>query len=93
MSGAAFGAAGERRAVLMTTGDSTQPPHAFQRGRRVLRTLFFGLLILLLPGLAQAQNLVRNGGFLEADGEQPAGWTTEQWSPTLGTTFGWEKAN
>ena len=69
MSGAAFVAAGERRAVLMTTGDSTQPPHAFQRGRRVLRTLFFGLLILLLPGLAQAQNLVRNGGFLEADGE------------------------
>ena len=91
MSGAAFGAAVERRAVLMTTGDSTQPPPAFQRGRRVLRTLLAGLLFLLLPGLAHAQNLVRNGGFLEGDGEQPAGWTTEQWSPTLGTTFGWQR--
>lgn len=96
MSGAAFGAAGERRAVLMTTGDSTQPPPAFQRGRRALRFLLARpllalLLILLAPGLVHAQNLVRNGGFLEGDGDQPAAWTTEQWSPTLGTTFGWEK--
>ena len=63
----------------MTAATLPGSPHAFQRGRRVLQTLFFGLLILLLRGSRRHQNLVRNGGFLEADGEQPAGWTTERW--------------
>lgn len=39
---------------------------------------------------ADAQSLVRNGGFVEADGGKPAGWQTEQWSPTLGTSFEWQ---
>lgn len=47
--------------------------------------------MLLLPALAQAQNLVRNGGFLDGEGDQPEGWTTEMWSPTMGTAFGWQK--
>jgi len=98
MSGAAFEAAGERRAVLMTTGDSSQHPHTFQRDHRAVRWLLALLLIpallliLNLPALAQGQSLIRNGGFLEGDGDQPEAWSTEQWSQTLGTTFGWSKS-
>jgi Gpi18-like mannosyltransferase len=56
---------------------------------RILLTL---LLILVLPALAHAQNLVTNGGFLDGDADQPTAWTTEMWSPTMGTTFGWKKS-
>ena len=47
------------------------------------------VLACLAPARAGAQ-LVRNGGFIEAEGDKPAGWTTDQWSPTLGTTFEWQ---
>lgn len=50
------------------------------------------LLAALVPTSAGAQlSLLRNGGFVDADGDQPAGWTTDQWSPTLGTTFAWQR--
>ncbi len=57
--------------------------------RRALRFLLLLVVAFLVPATASAQSLIRNGAFIEAEGDKPAGWQTEQWSPTLGTTYEW----
>lgn len=64
-----------------------------------MRHTWLTLVLLLLacalaasaPPAAHAQVQVRNGGFTEAEGDKPAGWQTDQWSATLGTTFEWKR--
>ena len=75
--------------MLMTTGDSSQHPPEIQRALRAIFLTLLVALACLVPALAGAQSLVRNGAFTEADGDRPASWQTDQWSPTLGTTFEW----
>jgi Gpi18-like mannosyltransferase/4-amino-4-deoxy-L-arabinose transferase-like glycosyltransferase len=74
----------------MTTGDSSQHPLAIQRARRALLPVLI-VLACLAPQNARADLLVHNGAFIEGAGAQPSGWTTAQWSPTLGTTFEWRQ--
>ncbi|MEW6268591.1 MAG: phospholipid carrier-dependent glycosyltransferase [Thermodesulfobacteriota bacterium] len=47
--------------------------------------------MLLLPLAAHAQSVLRNGGFVDGEGDKPAGWQTEQWSPSVGTVFEWKR--
>ncbi len=48
--------------------------------------------LLIAASGAHAQSLVHNGAFTEGSGDKPDGWTTEQWSPTVGTTFEWRRS-
>ena len=51
--------------------------------------VFLMTLVTVAPGIAQAENLLRNGNFSIGMGDKPASWATDLWSRSVGTEFGW----
>ena len=82
----------------MIAADPSHAPSDIQRRfldgralhRRALALLGLAFVLFGFVPDARARDLIRNGAFLTGSENTPHGWSTDQWSTTVGTSFEWK---